>query len=440
MLFGDEGFVDYYALLGCSPDASGSELKKTYYDLLRVYHPDKRVESPTNRGHAMTQSLNKAWETLQDPDTREAYDRVWYGRRMGRDFVSERATQHDLQKHAENVRTCTVCPQVATAKVAMLRMREGDMLYNAATRNPHSPKVREAHRAAIGKFSAGLALAPRDDALLTRRACCYFALGQWLECTKDATNALAIQPLNKDAWILKIRAVKHTTSASAAWATLQEALRVLPSCPEILALKLKLQETQKVEQDDVEREQREAVPETPKLKLPKLPTEWATSPCASSSVESPSHDCAQNAFGMSSSPGHKVDSNFDCCTCDFVRKEFGLPNDSGLGFCSFCRMLKTSFLNQKTELARKTRDARAETSPALDIDALLSSTWSLASPSPKKSQPRGLLARSLSCSMLLRQPASAFISAGRQECHATSPHHQRRRARGTRSVVRTACG
>lgn len=31
----------YYDILGCSPDASESQLKKAYYQLAKKYHPDK---------------------------------------------------------------------------------------------------------------------------------------------------------------------------------------------------------------------------------------------------------------------------------------------------------------------------------------------------------------------------------------------------------------
>merc|ERR1712059_138871 len=95
---------------------------------------------------------------------------------------------------------------------------------------------------------------------------------------------------------------------------------------------------------EVEREQREAASETPKVKFPKLPTEWTPSTRANSSTDAASPGSPENAFGMASSPVRKESFNIDCCTCDFVRKEFDLPSDTvGPGSCPFCRMYTTSF-------------------------------------------------------------------------------------------------
>jgi curved DNA-binding protein CbpA len=73
------GFVDHYAALGCSQEATKAELKRAYSNRIRVVHPDKLPNSVTPLGSTITQALTGAWEVLQDPSQREAYDRVWKG-------------------------------------------------------------------------------------------------------------------------------------------------------------------------------------------------------------------------------------------------------------------------------------------------------------------------------------------------------------------------
>ena len=66
---GDQsGFVDYYAVLGVQPHASGAELKKAYVRLAREQHPD------TGGDTMQMQMINRAYTTLKDDTKRRAYD------------------------------------------------------------------------------------------------------------------------------------------------------------------------------------------------------------------------------------------------------------------------------------------------------------------------------------------------------------------------------
>ena len=64
---------DYYEVLSVSRNASGDELKKSYRRLAVQYHPDK------NPGDAKAEEkfkeLGEAYDVLNDPDKRAAYDR-----------------------------------------------------------------------------------------------------------------------------------------------------------------------------------------------------------------------------------------------------------------------------------------------------------------------------------------------------------------------------
>ncbi len=69
--------TDYYRILGVSINADISQIRAEYLAKARLYHPDSLVgqskEQLEQAGIHMAQ-LNKAWEVLSDPVTRQRYD------------------------------------------------------------------------------------------------------------------------------------------------------------------------------------------------------------------------------------------------------------------------------------------------------------------------------------------------------------------------------
>ncbi|MCP9931678.1 DnaJ domain-containing protein [Cyanobium sp. AMD-g] len=64
-------FKDYYASLGVERGASAEEIKKAYRKLARHYHPDVAKEAGAEERF---KEISEAYQTLSDPEKRQAYD------------------------------------------------------------------------------------------------------------------------------------------------------------------------------------------------------------------------------------------------------------------------------------------------------------------------------------------------------------------------------
>ncbi len=64
---------DYYDILGCSNDASESEIKKAYRGKAKELHPDRNPNKKTSEEDF--KQLNEAYDVLKDPNKKAAYDR-----------------------------------------------------------------------------------------------------------------------------------------------------------------------------------------------------------------------------------------------------------------------------------------------------------------------------------------------------------------------------
>ena len=64
--------MEFYILLGVSPDASTADIKRAYRRLARRYHPG--VNPGDRTAEEMFQRVSEAYETLVDPGSRQRYD------------------------------------------------------------------------------------------------------------------------------------------------------------------------------------------------------------------------------------------------------------------------------------------------------------------------------------------------------------------------------
>mmetsp|Transcript_121540 Transcript_121540/g.223885 ORF Transcript_121540/g.223885 Transcript_121540/m.223885 type:complete len:426 (-) Transcript_121540:22-1299(-) len=206
-------FVDYYAILGCSPDSSAADLKRAYYDKVREFHPDKR-RTNTGFGQRQTQDINEAWEVLQDPAKREAYDARWHRAQASTPRAeTKRREGNDLYKAAH-----------------ALSKQHGPESFTAAT------ECLQKYQAAIVKYTEGIALASSDHRLFSNRAMCFAALKDWAKCREDASQVTRMKPDFMKGWFLLAKAKWMEGSPIAAQRDLDTGLGILPGNSELLGL------------------------------------------------------------------------------------------------------------------------------------------------------------------------------------------------------------
>ena len=69
--------LDYYAILGVSPQASDEEIKKVYRQQALKYHPDRNQDNP--EAETKIRQINAAYEILGNPESRRTYERLRFG-------------------------------------------------------------------------------------------------------------------------------------------------------------------------------------------------------------------------------------------------------------------------------------------------------------------------------------------------------------------------
>jgi len=214
-------FADHYATLGCSPETPQAELKRAYHELLREYHPDKRPESAGGTGARVTQSLNEAWEVLRDAQKKEAYDATW---RREKERAMPAHDRADLHRRRGNE---------LYSKARDLTKDGGNVMNLQAVHQ--SMKL---YKNAMDEYTIAMESAPQDHRLYSNRALCYLAVEDWGKARDDAQYCARLRPDFKKAWLLLTKALWKMGKMEEAGDQLQQGLRYLPGCPELIELQV----------------------------------------------------------------------------------------------------------------------------------------------------------------------------------------------------------
>ena len=62
---------NYYQILNLTKNATQEEIKNAFYNLAKLYHPDKNPDSIDK-----FKSINEAYEILKNPITKKDYDEI----------------------------------------------------------------------------------------------------------------------------------------------------------------------------------------------------------------------------------------------------------------------------------------------------------------------------------------------------------------------------
>lgn len=79
-------YRDYYKVLGVERTASQDEVKRAYRKLVRKYHPDVNTGEDAAEAEKKFKDVSEAYEVLQDPEKRAAYDQLGADWKEGQSF------------------------------------------------------------------------------------------------------------------------------------------------------------------------------------------------------------------------------------------------------------------------------------------------------------------------------------------------------------------
>ena len=84
--------INFYELLGVSRNASKDEIKASYRNMVKKYHPDVNKEEDAGK---IIRSLNEAKTTLLDDDKRREYDRLLDGINNSKEFSTKKSNENN---------------------------------------------------------------------------------------------------------------------------------------------------------------------------------------------------------------------------------------------------------------------------------------------------------------------------------------------------------
>jgi curved DNA-binding protein CbpA len=90
--------LDFYKLLGVSLRASDAEIKQSFRQKAKIYHPD--INKAPDAGDTF-RMLYVAYDTLSDPFKRKMYDEILEGGMIPSEELSNRAYQEKMRRRAD---------------------------------------------------------------------------------------------------------------------------------------------------------------------------------------------------------------------------------------------------------------------------------------------------------------------------------------------------
>lgn len=116
--------TEYYSILEVWPKSSEDEIKKNYFRLAKLYHPDVAGDTPENKERFKL--INEAYSVLGDPQKRRDYDEAMR--------VKGGATKEGKELHQEDSRSASMAFRQARDAMRVGRYDKAIMLLRTAIR------------------------------------------------------------------------------------------------------------------------------------------------------------------------------------------------------------------------------------------------------------------------------------------------------------------
>jgi hypothetical protein len=126
--------ITYYDVLGVAADADPEEIKRAYHRKAQLLHPDRHAtatRSVQQEAESAMKTLNQAWDTLKDPESREQYD-LEHGLADDDGFATEDVPAGTTRRPAA-ADECELCGSAPAASV-VLRQETGKVIWRTRRR------------------------------------------------------------------------------------------------------------------------------------------------------------------------------------------------------------------------------------------------------------------------------------------------------------------
>ena len=187
-----EPFIDYYQVLGISPEADATQIKQAFRRLARRYHPDVAGLGSLTR----FQRISEAYQVLRDPASRQRFDL----RRQ-----SQRVTQRQPQKPQRQSTPRHKEPQVVVNRRYPWERDGQQQVIERAVKEIKRILRAQLYTQAVGQAEALAQQFPRSQEALHILALCYYRLGSTLLIEGDPQHsriylnkALETEPHNRE--------------------------------------------------------------------------------------------------------------------------------------------------------------------------------------------------------------------------------------------------
>jgi len=139
--------ADYYSILEIWPTASVEEIKRNYFRLAKLYHPDAAGDTAENRERF--KQINEAYGVLSDPEKRATYDESLRSSKGG--------SRDAIAIHEKDRRSATISFTQAKEAMRNGRFDKAALLFKAAIKyDPTNPAYHSWYGFCLGMLNTRL--------------------------------------------------------------------------------------------------------------------------------------------------------------------------------------------------------------------------------------------------------------------------------------------